>query len=432
MSSPGAWTFQHLYEKIRATPSTRKFAERIPNDNVESGTYKPQPFAEGDSYFEIRLKEMFLQNGREYWREFVPITVCVCDFIYDKERRSLPFIVNNDILKSIEQYVDGQHIEYRNTKMAGPFPYVSGDVAVFVGLFRTKTNDLSVHFCNFIGGLVKTFDVSGLTRYIDLAGPLTSGIEGLLGLKDVEFRLGVREEFSSSDRQDHQFMDGLWAYINVPSDSIDKRKLHVREGKLEIENGGQMSRFRSNDYCLVELVRLEERGDYTTLPFHRQWDKAKQMIWENQVEKAKVSFLALSQELASCADLTRRHRFALMQAYKANFEKELAAYRSWVSPSEAGESYRAGDANAPIDAQSAIQKQTSVLEGRFPEATVSAFYRITALLPQEALPPLKVKEFEYTDSVISAQVNQIEQGTTILECDPDNLAKALAVATFKD
>jgi hypothetical protein len=340
-------------------------------------------------------------------------------------------VASNDILKSIEQYVDGQDVEYRDTKMAGPFPYLGGDVALFVGLFRTKTSDLAVQFCSFLGGLAKTFDVSGLTRYLDLVGPLAKGLEGFLGMKDVEFCLGVRQEFRGSTHSGNEFKNGVWAYINAPFESIKKSELRVRDGMLETGSGEEFSRFKSSDYCLVDLVRLEERGDYTTLPFHAQWNKAKQMIWAKEVEKAKICFISLSQDLASSPDLTRKHRFALMQAYKANFEKELEAYRSWTSPAGTADNYRAGDEGAQITAQLAIQKQYSILERVFPDKSMSGFYEIRGLLPSTPEPPQNVRDFLYTDLTISKQLSEIRAKTQITDPDPEKLAKALTIVAFR-
>src|ERR1022692_4720508 len=118
-----------LYEFIRRAPTVRKFSAPILQSNIEDGRHPVRTFERDRAYFQLRLSEMFLRNGRELWREFMPMTVFITEFIFDGKQQTVPFVVNNDILNSIQKYVEGNSIEYRNTKVAGPIPYCGGNIS---------------------------------------------------------------------------------------------------------------------------------------------------------------------------------------------------------------------------------------------------------------------------------------------------------------
>jgi hypothetical protein len=416
-----------LYEFIRRAPTVRKFSAPILQSNIEDGRHPVRTFERDRAYFQLRLSEMFLRNGRELWREFMPMTVFITEFIFDGKQQTVPFVVNNDILNSIQKYVEGNSIEYRNTKVAGPIPYCGGDISLFTGLYRTKINDLSVGFFSFIGGLVQAFDASGLTRYLDVARPLGAGLTSLLGMKDVEFCLGTRDELS----EQKTFSEGYWVYVNAAEKSIAQDRLWVKGDQLFVGERNSVKRFDQSDYCLVQLEYLEERGDYTTLAFHRSWVQAKELIWNNEPEKAKVKFAQLAQELAVSPDLTRRHRFALMQVYKANFESEVEAFRSLTldGPAAGGEPRRGQSGH--LRATDAILEQYAMLEKTsLPKNAIASMYHLSKNWQKIHAVHDRGREFSLTDEIISTQLSDIQEIAPITDPQPEELAKAMTIAAF--
>lgn len=192
---------ERLFNAASSGRAERKVYSEINPRHIGDGSRVPREFKEGEAYFKVRLSEMFLRDERRWWREFVPITVCLGQFIFDGKRQEVPFVVSNQLLRADEKYVNGANIEYRNTTIIGPVPYVGDGISLFAALYRAKVNELSVGLFGFMGNLAKSFDVSGLSKYLDIAQPLAKGLEDVLGMRDVEFCMGIRNEIRDAGRE---------------------------------------------------------------------------------------------------------------------------------------------------------------------------------------------------------------------------------------
>ena len=210
----------------------RKLAVPIPRDHVVDEGPAPGGFERQDSYFTIRVAETFLRNGREYFRGFSPLAVLMTEFVYAQERRHFSFLVGSQALTELRQYVGEQHVEFRNTRVVGPVPYVGDDVSIFLGLCRTVTSDVTDHLFKLLETITKTFDTTGLTRLLDIAGPLRAGLDELLGMRQVELRLGHRVTLTEQPGDPYEFRPGYFAYANVPEREFEAGTLWVKDGRL--------------------------------------------------------------------------------------------------------------------------------------------------------------------------------------------------------
>jgi hypothetical protein len=266
--------------------------------------------------------ETFIRNGREYFREFSPLAVLLTEFVYAQERRSFPFLVGSQALKDLQDYVAGAHVEFRNTRVVGPVPYVGDDVSIFLALCRTVTNDVSDHLFKLLDTITKTFDTTGLTRLVDIAGPLRSGLDDLLGMKNVELRLGHHVTFTEGAGP-YEFRPGYVAHANAAERTFEAATLWVKDGRLvRGETAQSATPFADADYCLLRIDRVAQRSDYVTLPFHRSWTDAKKSLFAGNADGAHRAFVNLVREVSISPDLTTEHRYRLMQAYTAQFERE--------------------------------------------------------------------------------------------------------------
>jgi hypothetical protein len=367
---------------------------------------------------------MFLKNGRELWREFVPMTVFVTEFIFAGKKQIIPFIVSNEILGSIREKIEGNDVEYRQTKVVGPIPYAGGDVALFVGLYRTTTKNYAVKLFNFAGNVAKAFDASGLTRYLDVADPLGAGLNDLLGMADVEFRLGSREEFVAGST----FKEGFQAYIDAPEAELRANNLQVKDAKLFAGTQGT-ERYDRHDYCLVEIEYLEERKDYTTLPFHRFWEQSKELVWKNEEEKARAAFLRLVQEVAVSPELTKRHRSALIKVYKANFESEAEAQRE-AMPIGQDKLYRSKSKR--LKATDIILRQCEMLGNRPAFQNVAiGMTNLTNNWGKIFGVSARNRDFTLTNDVLAQQLKDVQQlSANGDDSKPQELADAMTLSTL--
>ena len=113
--------------KIRRSKYEPRFYTRIPDDHVLDERITANVVKPRESYFEVRLSEMFLRDKRRYWAQYIPFVVVLTEVLHDHEtieatREALPFLVTNHILGPVEQHVGDDQVEYRNTRVAGPLP----------------------------------------------------------------------------------------------------------------------------------------------------------------------------------------------------------------------------------------------------------------------------------------------------------------------
>ena len=426
--STGSQPLRSMLDKLWRSPTVRKFASQIRSDHVQ-GAQSPRTFTKDQAYFQIRLSEMFLRDDRELWRNFLPVTVCMTEFNFNGKQQVVPFIVSNEILKSIEKYADGNRVDYRNTRLTLPIPYIGGDVSVFVGLYRITRTDLALNFFSFMGSIVKVFDTSGITKYVELAGPLSVGLEQFLGMADVEFRVGTRQAFGDSKPADSAFREGYWVFMNCAENAVDPNTLWVKDGQLKRIGISGESHFDQNDYCLIQIEYLEERNDYTVLPFHAQWEAAKTLIWNGETEKAKAKFMVLAQELAVSPDLTKKHRISLMLVYKANFESELELYlKQSLGLVDAPEIQHRADSSG-IRAKDSIQRQGIALEkAHYSKEVVSGVYLVQELLPLTN--PMQSLDDRSLNNQLAKVQNLIRDRIHDNVPEPAELANGMAISTF--
>lgn len=427
-----AGALERLWDIVKGRTTDRKLCFRIPDEQVFDAGNMSTIFREDDSYFGIRLSEMFIRDERVLMRTFVPLSVAITEFIYDGKKQTVPFIVGNQLLKSIDPYVQGAHVEFANTAIAGPIPYVGGDVALYTGLYRAQVNDLSRKLFNLLGGILSSFDATGLSRYLDLAAPLGAGLADLLGMKEVEFRLGKRDEFTENQSA-NQMKSGYLAYVNLREDELDSKTLCVKDGVLQTRSdSGSMQRFTEADYCLIKIEHTTARSDYTVLPFHKLWLSSKDLIWQGEPERAKAVFVQLVQELAKSPDLTKKHRFHLLQVYKANFETEMAQSKSMseLSPDRAGLT-RGAATDRRTAAKSAVQIATeTAMNANLPRAAERALVELVK--SWDTIPHLQDRGRDdlLTDEMLNSQLKTLQSASTIEKPDPEALANALTLAEF--
>jgi hypothetical protein len=432
MSSPSP--LGKLLDILKRHQSEQKVCMRVPDDQILDGEMVSQCIEPDRAYFEIRLCQMFIRDARVFARSFVPLTVAVTEFIYGGTKAVVPFIVGKQVLQSVEQYVSGENVEYSNTSIVGPIPYMGAKVALFIGLYRTQVSDMSKKLFGLLGAILSKFDATGLSRYLDIAGPLGAGLGDLLGMREVEFLLGKRDEFDGADGQSSVFRSGYLVYLNGTAEQLMGRTLYVRSNSLYVGvDKSRVERFNACDYCLVKIERIAERGDYTALPCHKLWVGTKELIWQDQIDKAKSSFVALVQELARSPDLTTTHRYLLMQAYKANFEVELQTRLTTTTFSfdRAGEPVRGGAQSPQNAVRNAIQAAAFCAKTSNLSDPQRALGELSSKLEQ--IPSLegRTRASVLTNADLRSQLRKLQEINVVSKPNAEELASVLARAAFQ-
>jgi len=319
---------KNSWQVIQREQTVPKFYYQLPDRQILPAGTISRVFQPNECYFEIRLAEMFLADKRAYWEEYIPLGVILSDFIYNGQRHSVPFLVGNQLLKPIEQYLEGEYVQYLNTRIAGPIPYLGDDLALFVGLFRSRVGNRAETLFSFMETLVDAFDLGQISPYLKIAQQMSDGLGNLLGQagQGVEYRMGNRDVFvdpALNPGDSKEFRECYLVYLNCPENALDRESLRVKDERLLVEQEGSLTPLRSYDYCLIHLKSLPFRNDYTTFPCYSYWLEALKRLYEGDTPGARGKFLEFVQNLSLSPDMTVKHRHDLIATFQANFDQEV-------------------------------------------------------------------------------------------------------------
>lgn len=357
---------QHQRIKLQRLEENRVMGENLP----------ATPMEPNKSYFQITLCEIHLKDQRELWRTFVPLGLAVSDFYYGGEKHSVPFIVGNNMLREVDDYLKGAYVDFRNTLVAGPVPYTGSNVGLFVGLIRLEVKDLAAGLFRLLGDVVGKTAGAGLTRYLELAVPLGQGLENLLGMQEVELRFGLRDEYTSSAGSAQHFRQGYLAYLNIPEKLEKQGLLVVNDGRLFWKKKQRMHPVDDCDYCLIKIEHLPERKDYANLPFYPLWEEAKKLLLTGETAKAQWKKVELMQQVSCSPDLTEDHSDGLIQFFEYEFEKKLARLNKGKVPASAATRGRGKNA---LDADPELHLQSTAARAQEAGASKQAVNRLMKL-----------------------------------------------------
>lgn len=417
--------------KIKGTISEPRFYCRIPDDHVLDEGITANVVTPKESYFEVRLSEMFLRNKREYWAQYIPFVVVLTEVLHDHEtkeakREALPFLVTNHILGPLEQQVGDNDVKYRNTRVAGPLPYMGDDVDLFVALYGARTSDVSQKLFEFLGNVVSLVGAGGFSTYLSVARNLKDSLSSLLNIKGTQYRLGTRDSLTNREGDPREFKECYFAYINCPEKDVKQKNLWVEDHRLRIGTLNSHKAFRKYDYCLVRIDEQKDRN-HESLPFHKLWKQTEDLIIQGRHADADVIFLHLVREVARSPDLTKRHRINLQLIYKADFEKAIEHNNKPKGriPTELAATRGPRTGLSPI---AVLQRIASIAtKAGIPETAENSFWEISK--HWERIPHLRDRPqgFRLSGEMLNAQVEALSRIAEIPDQDPEDLAKAMTI-----
>jgi hypothetical protein len=306
--------------------------------NRDAGAFLP-----GKTYFEIRLSQMYLQYDREWWRTFIPLGSILTEFIFAGRLRTVPFVVGPDLLEIAPHITKDSRVEYQNIRVAGPYPYAGDQLQLFAGLFRVETGNWAKRALSMLEALAKAFDTTKLTSYVNIAAPLTDSLQGILGMQEVELRLGIERAYAQPTDQNtsgvlprETLQPTFEVLLRLPAKDVTeiaRRNFWVRDGRLfHGANEGALREFRDADFLLLHIIPLATRDDYTTFDFHKNdWLKVEDHLANGREKEAWERFRLLAANLSQCEDLIWPHRAALLAQYRSWFMERQQIYRSLLS-----------------------------------------------------------------------------------------------------
>lgn len=333
-----------IREKTFTTAAFRILPDRVLRTDISRETSGFVPRA---TYFELRLSQMFLQYQREYWRDFIPMASMMTEFIFNGTRTTVPILIGPERLASAQQVARGDMVDYFNTRVAGPYPYQGDDISLFAGLFRIEVNNWAKRTLSLFETVAEAFDPTRLSSYINIARPLLTGLEGFLGMKEVEMRLGRQKSYM-------QQVDGAAPADNATTDVLqpafevhiraessqfspaERRKFWVYENRLFYgDNENNIRPYSSADFMLMRFVPLATRNDFVTFDFHKiHWKKTEEFLAQGDEDSARQEFRLLAVGLARSEDIVDSQRRLLAEQYKKMYLEARETYANFFDLDE--------------------------------------------------------------------------------------------------
>lgn len=312
-----------LWNRTRRSPARPPICVSIPADRVQQDRPPGGVFERDQHYFQIRVNELFLASGREWYRTYDPLVVVLAEFQYGRSVEAVPTIVGPNMLEKSGVTELPVGMVFHDTRVAGLHPYRGGRLNLSVILCRLARKDHVRQLLATLEGAAAAFDVStALGSYLKLGRVVIDGVDQLLGHDGSDPLAGMRREFDPDAGQ--PFREGYHVIIHAPEGSLDPGHLWVLNGRLHIAApGGPAVPFRAADYVLYSVVGTGARTDLSILPFYEQWERVKHEAakpGEEAWKSAKANMLALYQQMATSPDLTPAHARALLQQFKAEMQ----------------------------------------------------------------------------------------------------------------
>ncbi len=377
---------KNIWNKVKGSESVLYPTFQIKASNVIGGI-ESRPVKARKNYFEISLTEQFLKNGREYWNQYIPLTVFLTEFIYANKRSAFPFVIGPELLKSIEQLDGTESVRYKNTRVVGPTPYRGDNIVIFSGLFRVKTKNWAAQTISLLETVAKAFDTTKLSSYLNIADPLLNGIEGFFGMgKDMQFRIGQRNEFKDSEiHSSNVFVSGYWLMVREDQKNVDKNKFWVKDNELYYgTTKSNIKPYRGNDFILYEINDSEKRNDYETFDFHLHWENARDAVITKNSKQAESEFQMLMVGLYQNQDIIESQKNQLLMMYSGMFEKIKETFLNKSSISEIASSLKS---NRELLKSSGISIELSSkaveLTTKFANKTSSLFEKNNFVIDQD-------------------------------------------------
>lgn len=304
--------WQGLWSPRREPP----LALPIAPAHVDTGVALGTPLKSRQSYFQVRVNQLFLAASRQWFTAIEPMVVALSEFSYDGKPSTVPYVVGPGKLKGLVT-AEPKGMLYRDTKVAGLHPYAGGTVSLAIVLCQVPIDNVADRFLRVLEGTSQAFDFATmLTPYLKVGRVILDGVTELLGLEETRPLLGWRQEF-----EDGGLAPGYFALIDAPD--VDPETLWVKDRQLYVGPSSGASRpFRDADFVLFSVTQPADgnRGDLSQLPFHERWKRVQQdavVLSEDGLKSLQANLTALEQEILLSPDLTEPQGNALVDDYYA-------------------------------------------------------------------------------------------------------------------
>ncbi|HUB45627.1 MAG TPA: hypothetical protein VMB73_11635 [Acetobacteraceae bacterium] len=329
--------FGRLFSLGMSAPVERKVADLIAGtieddpfpDRVQGGGVPGGQFDAGMSYFGVRLCGMHMVDARHFATQVLPLCVCLAEFDYAGERRTVPFSIGpKEIQKrlveaGVTQAKDSKPawVELRNLTVLRPTPVTTGNLSLYTGLFSVAGQDLVKTLLDVVGTVGGAIGGTALAPGLKVAETVYDGFGTLLGLRDMtQVAAALIGNALTEDGS------GYLLIANTSPAGMDMRQMRVVGGRLcwpkaGPKNGAPVYEF---DHVLLALERfatvIAKDGLASSL-FEKPWAETRAAIGTGKQEGASAALEKLQGAILASNDLTEDDRAALLGGYQKRYQQ---------------------------------------------------------------------------------------------------------------
>jgi hypothetical protein len=425
--------FTGAVEKAGGAKATRRIAELL--QNVEDDPFpelvKGDPFDPGACYFGVRLAGLHLVDARRLATEVLPLCVCLADFTYGGEPRSVPFSIGpGELQQRLSQAgVDAKAaaakpawVELADLRVVKPSPVNADNLSIYVGLFSVPGDDFVKTLLNVVGNVGSAVGVgAAIGPGLKIAETVYGSFGTLLGMDRVRQEVAALNGTALT-------RSGYLLVANAPPQIANPASLRVVKGRLcwrenTQKKGEPVVDF---DYCLlaIEYVKtvVERASGIAPVLFNEPWMKVMSALGARQSEAAADAYDRLQAAVMTSPDLIEADRVALLGGYLVLYDQYLAI--KGLKPAQRG--------GGEPDIAEHVLRTVIDLRGRQP-ALSSKMSQVLAAVDAFA-EPADEQDLATEETILSAasSVRQRLVGAKLLAEDSHEdatLAAALARAT---
>lgn len=282
---------------------------------------QPETIEADKSYLNIFLRSMRVVDVRRGLKKFYGTVHSFISFphIYNQKAEfhvlTTPKQLKDINAKKIDRIIQLNH------RLLGPVPYRGGDVRIELGLFSIKSVDLADSFLQVLEGMTTAAGVSFIKQAMPFAGPLTEGVNLLLGAKDdTILEIGLSTTFIEPKT-------GYFVVMRAPKSEIDLTSIRVdKDYRLIDKTGNPITDYPYMVFCIETST---EREAWFEIPEIATAHKnVKDAVRAGNVNVAQEAFTIFKRTTLTSPDLLINDAHKLVQEVGTELEHTLQAFKT--------------------------------------------------------------------------------------------------------
>lgn len=322
-----------IWDVIRQSPSFLPTCIPIPESHVDRAI--GAPFTRNQHYFQVRLNEMYLPYSRQWATTYLPMTLALTEFQYNRAVQATPMVVGPSLIEEKGIVIPDSGLLLQDTRVAGLHPYTGGRVAVALVLYRAQRENLVRKLLSIVESAASALDMGAASSvYLKIAATVLDGIEALFDGGQIQPLIGYRKEYDPDGNE--PFTPGYFALLANQQNQIEPAKLWVKNNRLcygdslesalsvQERNVSGANPLLDTEFVLYSLVQSTSRSDVDLLPFYPLWERVQREAaqpTEEHWRSAKANMLSLYQTISASPDLTEPQAKALVDEYVAKMQQ---------------------------------------------------------------------------------------------------------------